>query len=123
VTELPSANFEGANLRGVNLEGASLTGRDGPYRRSERWHAYSVPAGGAWLVRADFTGANLRFTVLARCNLEGAIFRDADLRDADLTHSNLKDVDLQGARLYDALWEDGRNCTSRTRGSCHPAPR
>jgi uncharacterized protein YjbI with pentapeptide repeats len=123
VTELPSANFEGANLRGINLEGASLTGTGGPYRRSEPSHAYSLSAGGAWLVRADFTGAKLRFAVLARCNLEGAIFRDADLRDADLTHSNLKDVELQGARLSDALWEDGRKCASRAQGSCHLAPR
>ena len=74
-------------------------------------------------MRADFTGAKLRFAVLARCNLEGAIFRDADLRDADLTDANLKDVELQGARLFDAIWEDGRKCASALPGQLPSAPR
>jgi uncharacterized protein YjbI with pentapeptide repeats len=122
VKELVSANFEEANLRGINLEEGGIYGMHGPYRRTERAHAYSVPTGGGWLVRADLTGAKLRFATLARCNLEGAILREADLRDANLSNANLKDVELQGARLSGATWEDGSTCAPRSQGGCRPAP-
>lgn len=124
VKGLASANFEGANLRGINLEEAGFYGVEGPYRRTERPHPYSVSSGGALLRRADLTGARLRYAVLARCDLEGAILRDADLRDADLEKANLTGVELQGARLSGATWEDGSRCAAGSQGGCRsPKPR
>ncbi len=122
VVTAESANFEGANLRGINLEESGLYGPDGPYRRSKKRYLYDVPSGGALLMRADLTGANLRYAVLAKCNLEGAILRGADLRDANLEQTNLDGADLTEARLSGATWTDYSKCGKGSVGRCVSTP-
>ena len=50
-------------------------------------------------LRADLTGANLRWADLRGANLRWADLRWADLRDADLTGVNLRWADLRDADL------------------------
>ena len=71
-------------------------------------------------MRADLTGAKLRFSVLAKCNLEGAILRGADLRDANLEQANLDGADLTEARLSGATWTDYSKCAKGSVGRCIP---
>jgi uncharacterized protein YjbI with pentapeptide repeats len=117
---LESVNFEGANLRGINLESGAMNGPMGPYRQSKKTNFYHVPSGGGLLMRADLSGAKLRFATLAKCNFEGAIFRGADLRDANLELANLEGADLTEAQLSGARWTDSTECAKGSVGRCIP---
>ncbi|MEM9165333.1 MAG: pentapeptide repeat-containing protein, partial [Cyanobacteria bacterium P01_F01_bin.4] len=86
------------NLHGINLQGANL-------------------------VKADFTGSNLRDGTLQGANLanvsfiganlNGAYLQDADLSDARLVQAQLDQADLTGATLTGAYIEDW-GITTRT---------
>ena len=62
------------------------------------------------LSHADLSGANLqravlRYANLSAANLTGADLRDADLSDVDLCGAHLRAADMQGTYLQDAnLW-------------------
>lgn len=60
--------------------------------------------------RADFSGANLRGSVIVGYNLYGADFRGADLSYACLHSSNLTRADLTGASLFET---DLQRCSLR----------
>lgn len=50
--------------------------------------------------RADFSGCDLRYRVIAGCGLYGANFRGADLRGASFFLSDLQRADLTGALIW-----------------------
>ncbi len=80
--DLTNANLNGANLAGARLNGATL-------------HK-------ARLREANLAGAELREARLGRCQLHGAILKDARLDDAQLVDADLERVDARGASFRGA---------------------
>ena len=73
--------------------------------------------GGAWLNRANLTGANLSGTALYRAdlrdaNLTGANLSGASLGNAKLDGSNLSGADLWGTLLHKANYTGAKFCNT-----------
>lgn len=135
--------FDGANLRYAHFHESTLTGSsfraaDLSRAKLERAHLENADFTGAILARATLSEAHLVLATLARADLRNALLRHADLEGAslagahlehaNLTDANLKKTDLRGAALSGAqlggalldgaLWTDGRQCASHSRGLC-----
>ena len=90
---------------------------------------------GAFVRRADLSGASLRGANMSEADATGAIFRDVDFKDARLRGTILRGADLEGAKnltleqLAEAIIDDDtrlpkyidrtrlRDVTSTERGS------
>ncbi|GAB4521432.1 MAG: hypothetical protein OHK0046_32790 [Anaerolineae bacterium] len=74
--------------------------------RRERWLSEDDSLlQGAFVVGAEWGGANLRDANLQNIYLENANLQGARLEEANLTRSELRNVDLQGASLQRAVLE------------------
>ncbi len=108
-----SASLAGANLNSAVLRDAELSATD---------------LSDARLDYADLRAANLSYARLHRASLLGANLQSADLREADLSSADLRFADftgsrvegllLNGAHLDEAIWIDGRSCTTGSVGAC-----
>lgn len=111
--DVGTASLVGANLNSAVLRQAKLTATD--LRGANLRYTD--------LSRADMSYAQLNRAVLLGANLQGADLAeadltDADLRFADLSGSRLVRTILNGARLSEAIWSDGKVCSSGSVGEC-----
>lgn len=100
---LRGAALEGAVLRAANLEQADIAYAD---------LSHAVLRG-ANLTGADLTGVTLRYADLSHATL-----RDANLSYANLVGADRERADFTGARLGNAVWENGVECRSDSVGEC-----
>ncbi|MDQ5987982.1 MAG: hypothetical protein CSYNP_03732 [Syntrophus sp. SKADARSKE-3] len=104
---LTKVDFRDAILEGVNFEGSDLTGADFTNAvlaganltrvkgRSAKFSGANI--GRAILKDADLSGGlDMRGVVLAKSDLTGARFNDADLTEADLSECIFLNTDLSG---------------------------
>jgi len=112
--KLAEAQLIAANLMGTNLQTANL---------------YNANLSHANLQYSQLHLSNLKYTNLAKANLKGASLMGADLSNAsfiqaDLSYVNFRDAiisntDFSQARLDNAIWIDGRTCSTNSIGSCN----
>jgi len=106
--ELSDANLSSMNLSHSDLSFANLS-------RSDLSYSVLIQARlvGARITGTQMTGIDLRRADLSGADLDGANLSYADLRGAKLTNVNMGKVILD-----QALWVDGRICSSGSRGKC-----
>ena len=101
--DLAGADLSRADLREVNLSGADLRG----VRLVETDLSRAVLVGAVlksqYLLRSDFTCADLAEVDLSGSNLEGSNLEGSNLTEANLDQANLTGVDLTEAVLTDAI--------------------
>jgi hypothetical protein len=81
-------------LSGTAAVGVDLSGLD----FSSEYESRFGPHSGEYL-GVDFRGANLRDSILERCDFAEACLRGADLSNCNLKEANLYDAQLEGANL------------------------
>ncbi|MFA6139317.1 MAG: pentapeptide repeat-containing protein [Hyphomicrobium sp.] len=107
------ASFAGANMRRTRLfgrfnrtsfAGADLSGAKlAPFTKTGFIeHLWRTEMVGADLSKANLSGADFSYTLLAFANLRGANLAGAILRQADLSRADLTGADLTGVDLGDA---------------------
>ncbi len=111
-------NWNGCEKRGAVLAGALLRNA-----HLDRTHLEDAHLAGAILEYASaraayLRNADLRGAKLTAVDLTGADLSGADLAGANLRYAVLKDTRLDGTRLDQAVWSDGRICTSGSVGAC-----
>lgn len=123
--QIQSAQLDRADLRDANLKNADLRGsslKNAMLSRADLSEARLTPLkftnadGSERLLRANLSGANLRYSVLRGANLSDAILSgadlsyavmiDCDLRRADLTGALLDGVDMDGALVQGCLMDE-----------------
>ncbi|MGD9644684.1 MAG: pentapeptide repeat-containing protein [Pirellulales bacterium] len=109
VLNASQAQFNGAKLSGARIKNLRAVGAS--LRQAEFVHLLAdhctfggadlrgANLTGAWLVKADFTLADLRGAQLARAELAGAKFVETKLDDTDFSGANLADAMLAGLTL------------------------
>ncbi|MGB3267347.1 MAG: pentapeptide repeat-containing protein [Microcoleus sp.] len=89
ISDLSSANFEGANLTGASLKSAVMN----------RTTFVRAVMNKANLSNGILNGANLSSALLIGANLQQAMLKDASFTGADMGSANLSGANLSGARL------------------------
>ncbi|MBE9094794.1 pentapeptide repeat-containing protein [Tychonema sp. LEGE 07203] len=89
ISDLSSANLEGANLTGASLKSAVMN----------RTTFVRAVMNKANLSNGILNGANLSSALLIGANLQQAMLKDASFTGADMGSANLSGANLSGARL------------------------
>jgi len=89
ISDLSSANFEGANLTGASLNSAIMN----------RTTFVRAVLNKANLSNGNLNGANFSSALLIGANLQQAMLKDAAFTGADIGSANFSGADLSGARL------------------------
>ena len=131
--KLKSADLEGASLAGANvfqsdfsgaaLSNTNMTGINAPEACFSLANLQNADISGAILgyvnaEHTDFSGANLKGTILISSILTDADFSGADLSEADLTGATITGADFTGANLTGATWINGNKCTGYSASTC-----
>jgi Pentapeptide repeats (8 copies) len=111
--ELGGANLIGATMNNMDLGNADLHGSQLVKADLSYSNMSVTNLEDADLREANLVGVNLRQSELANANLKGA-----DLSYADLTGANIRGTLMTGARLGNAIWVDGGECSPDSIGRC-----